>query len=239
MEGCPMHLRSLALLAFVPIGACSGGPEQHVQIVAPVRPRNAMVERFPRECPVEMVQYSSICTVCPLVPRSKCLAKCDSGDADACSLYAFSTAIGVDSDADPITAARYFKKGCDGGSLMGCEAVAHAIRKGDGYPKDELRARTMLEDTCAKGLSSACVGVATILLRAGEATAAFAWAERGCTDRYGCTSLARLCAQDPAHAPARCVESAAVRACHYGDEASCGGARIPGEASAAPPPVLP
>jgi TPR repeat protein len=227
------------MVTFASLGACSGGPEQHVQVVAPMRPRNAMMERLPSECPAEMVQHSRMCTVCPIVPRATCLAKCNSGDADACALYAFSTAIGVDSDPDLATAARYYRKGCDGGSLMACEAVADAIYRGDGYPKDELRARTMLEDICAKGLSSACVGVATILLRAGEAKAAFAWAERGCTDRYGCTSLARLCVQDPAHAPPRCVESAAARACQYGHEASCGGTRIPGEASAAPPPVLP
>lgn len=227
------------MVVFASLAACSGGPEQHVRAVAPARPRNAIMERSAGDCPVEMVQYSRVCTACPLASRTECLAKCDSGNADACAIYAFATAIGTESDPDPATAARYFKKGCEGGSLMACESVAHAIRKGDGYPKDELRARAMLEDICSRGLSSACVGIATILLRAGEAPAAYRWAERGCTDRYGCASLARLCAQNPGHAPPRCVESAAARACQYGDEASCGGSRIPGEASAAPPPSLP
>ncbi len=57
MEGAPMHFRTVAVITFVSLGACSGGPEQQVQVVAPVRPRNAMIERFPSECPAEMIQY--------------------------------------------------------------------------------------------------------------------------------------------------------------------------------------
>lgn len=179
-----------------------------------------------------MVGYPKLCTACQLTSRAECVAKCEAGDFESCAVAGLQADIGVDGPVDSVLAQKYSRKGCDGGSLWACNAVAHCLRRGDVCPKDTHQANAMFEDLCVRGLAVSCAAAARMHVSSGDTSVGFELGERGCSvlrDRTACASLARLCSEFPTGARPGCVEDAKARACQYGHDASCGGA-LPVEA---------
>lgn len=76
-------------------------------------------------------------------------AACDAGDVDACFRVALCQQVDFQGcDQDLAVAARTFRQLCDQGHILSCGSLGLAYLSGDGVPKDELKAISLLRDTC-------------------------------------------------------------------------------------------
>lgn len=173
-----------------------------------------------------MIEDPRLCLACPFTDRAECTAKCEAGNAGACSIVALQAEAGWEGPVDAPLAQRYYQKGCDGGSTYACTSVALCSIRGDVCAKDPKRASEIFVRQCGRGHAPSCYFNGRELVKAGSISAGFEFAERGCVgmhDAWGCRLLGKLCVEHSKVAPPNCLENARVHACEYGDSEACAG----------------
>jgi uncharacterized protein len=93
---------------------------------------------------------------------SACVAQCDLGHAESCSISANFYAYGRGVERDSVRAAKYAQTACDRGDMEGCTTLGWLFAEGEGVEKDPLRAARLYQRACDGNSALACsnLGVA-------------------------------------------------------------------------------
>jgi hypothetical protein len=96
-----------------------------------------------------------------------CKALCESGETDACMIFAAAVRGGARVPAgdrpDAAAALGALTKACDHGRLDACTLAASAVREGNGAPKDPSKALDLDAKACVKGAPRACADLGRAL----------------------------------------------------------------------------
>jgi uncharacterized protein len=90
-----------------------------------------------------------------------CVANCESGDGESCSIAANLVGYGRGVPADQSRAAQLAAKGCELGSAGACTSLAWFLSEGRGVPKDVVRAAELHDQACRQGYLVACSNLGT------------------------------------------------------------------------------
>ncbi len=184
--------------------------------------REATVQDATVRSPDDGCSQGGRCVACAVGHYDRCQIQCDQGDGNACDLLGMDYDLGVVHMVDHKRARILYERGCSLGSLDACQGVAGGYVSGVAIPKDVAFGSRMFIDLCARGHAPSCTSASRLLVRVGNASEAFKYAERGCGlgNRFGCRFLSEQCAKLGSPQP-DCAKRALERACALGDSEAC------------------
>lgn len=107
---------------------------------------NAAMEQLLGGLQIEPAPYRG---VDPTQPFDALMAQCDAGNTAACGLVAFDLALGLQTDADPVTALSLARPACDAGDVSGCAALANLLRDRVLYTEQEAADADLVAEAIA------------------------------------------------------------------------------------------